>query len=157
MKDYFLEQQFYIDDITRALPEMDKRLVSAIDTKSKLKKRFYLFNVLTILLSVALSAYVFLATESSKYLMLLHLILLLFVVYSNYKVLIEIFTLRERVTNCLRVTMRAMQITSTANTCNTSYSLDELKTIHNHLISDGLALPDIRKNSFLVGISVIEI
>ena len=156
MKDYFLEQQFYIDDITRALPEMDKRLVSAIETKSRLKKRFSLFNVLTILLSVALSVYVFLAIEIIKYLVLLHLILLLFVVYSNYKVLIEIFTLRERVTNGLRVTMRAVQITSAVNTYNTSYSLDELKTIHNHLLSDGLALPDIRKNSFLVGISVIE-
>jgi hypothetical protein len=152
-----LIKQFYITELRKYLPEVDLRLVAAIKRKTKLKKRFLQFNILIVLLSLAFSIYVFVSLQDNNYIFLSHLLILLVLVYSNYKTLIEVFTLRERVTSGIKVIMRVEEITSTSSKHKVCYSLEELQTMHNHLISDELALSDIKKNSLLVGLRVVEL
>jgi hypothetical protein len=152
-----LIKQFYITEFKKYLPEIDLRLVAAINRKSKLKKQFFQFNMLIILLTLALSICVFGSLEDNNYLFLLQMLILLALVYSNYKKLIEIFTLRERVSNGLRITMRLEELTNKSGKYKQSYSVEELQTMHNHLVSDESALSDIKKNSWLAGMRVIEL
>lgn len=150
-------KQFYITEFRKYLPEIDLRLVTAVKRKSTLKKQFFQFNILIILLTLAFSIYMFVALEDNNYLFLSHILILLGLVYSNYKKLIEIFTLRERVSEGLRVTMRLEEMTSTSGKYKQCYSLEELQTMHNHLVSDESALSDIKKNSWLAGMRVVEL
>nr|WP_297350102.1 hypothetical protein [uncultured Glaciecola sp.] len=60
-------------------------------------------------------------------------------------------------TSGLKVIMRVEEITSTSSKHKVCYSLEELQTMHNHVISDELALSDIKKNSLLVGMRVVEL
>jgi hypothetical protein len=54
-------------------------------------------------------------------------------------------TLKERVSEGLRVTMRLEEMTSTSGKYKQCYSLEELQTMHNHLVSDESTLSDIKK------------